>query len=99
MSALRAVFRDRQRLRTMLGHQDGVLELGGEAAVFRPHGPAVAFALNRIFDAGVDHRLDGEAQFPARAAGGGPRAWVRAESSAADGNCGRRRGRRIPRRR
>jgi hypothetical protein len=44
----------------VLGHEDGVLELGGEAAVFGTNGPTVALALHGILDASVDHRLDGE---------------------------------------
>src|SRR5690554_454741 len=49
-----------QYLDAGLGDQQGVLPLGGEAAVLGHRGPAVAEHLGAVV-ADVDHRLDGEA--------------------------------------
>src|SRR3954468_6109842 len=48
-----------KHLRPILGHRDGVLEVGGEAAVGRLHGPAVV-QQDGAGPAHVDHGLDGE---------------------------------------
>src|SRR5436190_8040569 len=61
MPPLRSLRRDGERLGALFGHHDRVLELRGEAAVLGAHRPAVALAKECIARAGVDHRLDGEA--------------------------------------
>src|ERR1700733_9028719 len=61
MPLLRAVLGLREDLRAGFGHQEGVLELGGEAAVLGAYGPFVIVIEHGLPGANVEHRLDREA--------------------------------------
>ena len=55
MTFFRSVFRVRQNLRPVLGHQYRVLELSGELAVLGADGPAISLVEHREMGADVDH--------------------------------------------
>src|SRR3954468_1660908 len=55
---LGAVFCQSQDFRPRLRHQNGVFELGGEAAIFGPYCPAIVRIDHRMPGAGVDHRFN-----------------------------------------
>src|SRR5687768_5170142 len=60
-SPLRAVLAQRENLDARLGDHHRVLELGRQPPVVGADGPAVALAEHGLLAAGVDHRLDCEA--------------------------------------
>ena len=50
----------RQNLQSSLGHEEGVLPLGGGQFVLGDDGPAVGTVDEDLPSAHIDHRLDGE---------------------------------------